>query len=161
MIDYSKYEGKPELYFKARTRQLKTLSTKAMKKAMAGPLYELRDRARKNLLARVKGADKINPKFNDSLVYGIRVIGPGRDKKNKQAISGVVSIASNRKTGSGSYRLHFLEETTKPRYTKKGYYRGIIKGRHFFKDAHTGSEEADIQKAIDKAMDEVLKKCSL
>lgn len=133
---------------------------KEMKKAITSGLRkaagELRKEVRSNLRKEINGATKHNPKFNDTLSQGVRIT---KVKNNGSYFSVYTTIASNRKTGSGSYRLHFLEAGTVGRYAyirKSGHkpaYRGSIKPYNFFDNAKAGfNSDKIIQTEIDKAV---------
>jgi hypothetical protein len=152
----SKFENQPLFYWTERTKDFKRETEKAIKKGIRRGLSEIQKSARKNLKSSVKGATKINPKYNDSLTKGIHMLSPRRNRNNKDEISGKVSIMSNRKKKSGSYRLIFLEGGTVDRKTRKGYNRGILKPKYFFRDAQI--PPSTVQSYIDQEMNDALKK---
>mgnify|MGYP003288636318 CR=1 FL=1 len=155
----AKYENSPLEYWKDKSRDIKRETTKAIRKGLKKELISIRNKARKNLKSGVNNSNTINPKYSDTLLQGIRIIGPKNDKKYKSTISGCVSIMSNRKKGSGSFRLIFLEGGTSNRRSRKNQrYLGDIKPRRFFKSAHSGSEESNAIKNISEEMDKALKK---
>lgn len=145
-------------------RDFEKLETKEMKKALMaglkGAANTLRKGVRNELKSSVKNANKKNQKFNDSLVQGVRVT---KVKDGHGFFYVYTTIASSRKTGSGSYRLHFLENGTQDRwaYTRKGghakSFRGRITPLNFFKKAESSFKpnydrilQAEIDKAVTK-----------
>lgn len=156
----SKYVNKPYLYWEEATKVIKKETEGAIKRGLRKALKELQKGAKQNLISRVKGANKVKEPYYDSLVQGIRYLSPRRNKNDKSEISGAIKITSNRKKGSGSFRLVFLEKGTKDRYTKKkGYYRGALTPRYFFRDAQI--PHSKVQSYIDMEMDEAIRKLTL
>lgn len=152
----SKYVNKPYLYWEHATKEIKKETEAAVKRGIKRGLKEVQKGARLNLTSRVKGANKVKEPYYDSLVQGIRYLSPRRNKEDKSEISGAVKITSNRKKGSGSFRLVFLEMGTKDRRTKKGYYRGALTPKYFFRDAQISPDK--VQSYIDMEMDEAIRK---
>lgn len=105
---------------------------------------------------------KAEREIKRALVYAGRLISE-RTKKNFKATGIGQSLAKGigyrlwRKDLGvyaglrGEYRLNFFEVGTKPRYVKKGYYRGKIKPFRFFRsavDSELNKGVRYIQKAI-------------
>lgn len=120
------------------SKEMKRALTNALKKAARGLVKQ----TKMNLKSSVKNSNKVNPKFQDTLLEGIRntKVYPMKDG----TLATKVRIDSNRKTGSGSYRLKILEKgnfRTRPRYAytrttgHKLAYRGNIRAYNFFKTA--------------------------
>lgn len=143
-------------------RNFEQLETKEMKKALVaglkGAANTLRKGVRNELKSSVKNANKKNPKFNDTLVHGVRTT---KVKDGNGFFYVYTTIASSRKTGSGSYRLHFLENGTQPRYayTRKTShakaFRGQIRPLNFFHKAEAAFKpnyDRILQSEIDKAV---------
>jgi len=135
---------------------------KEMKKALVsglkGAASELRKGVRKELKQAIPNSNKKNPKYNDTLAQGVRIT---KVKEMKGYFQVYTTIASNRKTGSGSFRLHFLEGGTIQRtaYLRKTNhkpsFRGQIKPYNFFDRALTTfrpQQDKIIQNEIDKAI---------
>lgn len=164
----SEYVNNPLLYFNYKCTNLKKATDKAIRTGIRKGIKELRDLARTNLKSSVKGSTRKNPKYKDTLVSGIRSYSPMRSKKNKAEITAAVKISSNRKTGSGSFRLAILEQgtfKTPHRYatTRKGVklkkprYTGSLKAYQFFKKANQVVTESKIQSYIDREMQTALR----
>lgn len=153
----SEYVNNPLLYFEHKCTDFKRETEKAIKKGLREGLKELRNTARQNLKSSVSSASKRNPKYNDTLVSGIRSYSPRRSKKNNAEITAAVKITSNRKKGSGSYRLPMLENGTVTRKTKKGYNRGSLKGYKFFQKANQSVSPQKVQSYIDREMQKALR----
>ena len=62
----------------------------------------------------------------------------------------IVSIMSD-------YRMRFYENGTKQRLTKKGYNRGTLSGKHFFRDARANST-SEIEDAMNSSIDLAMRK---
>ena len=136
--------------------------TKEMKKALVGGLRgaasELRKSVKRELKQSIPNSNKKNPKYYDTLAQGVRIT---KVKEMKGYFQVYTTIASNRKTGSGSFRLHILEGGTTQRYAyirggnHKPAYRGKIKSYNFFDSALSSFrplQEKIIQNEIDKAI---------
>lgn len=128
---------------------------KALKSGIRKGLLYIRNKARARFRAKFPSGSKVNPKYQDKLVDGIRATKVQEDKKD--GYKGFVLATSNRKTGSGSYRLVFLEGGTVKRYTKKGYNRGSITAAYFFTNTvftegrtYNNVVIEEINKAVDK-----------
>ena len=70
----------------------------------------------------------------------------------------IVSIGSNFKSGSGSFRIVMFEDGTQDRYTKKGYWRGKIRASNFFKKANAALEsvqDSNMVEQINKTIDKI------
>ena len=152
---FSKFEN---LTHKELGRALRTGLRKATKTIQKGVKAKLR--------ATFKNVNKKNEKYNDTLESGVRTT------KVYENIDGTlvakVRIDSNRKSGSGSFRLAILESgnyKTKPRYAKtykgqplkKPRFAGNIEGGKFFKNAIDTYEpyfneelESEVNKAVKK-----------
>ena len=148
--------------------QFLQFSTKEMrqtlKKAVRESASKLRKEARTQLRKSLNNTNKINPKYNDSLQQGVRL---GKVHETKKGdIYAYVMITSNRKTGSGSFRLHILEKgsagiryakTWNNKPLKKPRNTGVLKPANFFYNAnmifesqHKQIMETAMKKAVDK-----------
>lgn len=122
-------------------------------------LLFIRNDARRSFRTLFPSGSKINSKYHDKLIDGIRAT-KVKDQ-GRAGYVGYVLITSNRKTGSGSYRLVFLEGGTTVRYTKKRYNRGRITASYFFTNTvqrDYGAYENELVKTIDKTVDKINKK---
>lgn len=153
----SKYVNNPLLYFEHKCTDFKRETEKAIKKGLREGLKELRKVTRENLKASIKGATKRNPKYDDTLISGVRSYSPKRSRQNKAEIIATVKISFTRKKGSGSFRLPMLENGTVQRKTKKGYNRGSLKAYKFFKKATDTVTPDKVQSYIDREMQKTLK----
>lgn len=114
---------------------------RTLRKGVSKALKKIQKEAQNNLRQNYRGVDIVNPLYNDTLVSGIRVSRIRTDVRG--VIEGVVRAHTNGKHGSGSYRLHFLEQGTKDRYVtsihgkplRKKAYRGRITPKKFFRPA--------------------------
>jgi len=151
------YEAFEEMTFKEMDKALKSGLRKA--------LTTVRKDAKTNIKKRLKNTSKRNPKYNDTLASGIRQT---RVMVNRDGtVVGKVRIDSNKKSGSGSFRLAILESGSYKkgeRFTK--YYRGVklkqpaskntLKAYHFFKDSlptesnFQSTMVEEVKKAVDK-----------
>lgn len=143
-----------EKFIKLNTREM----GRALKTGVRKGLLFMRNQARKRFRIFFPSGTIRNPKYTDSLMEGIRATKVKDDKKD--GVKGFVLITSNRRPGSGSYRLIFLEGGTVNRYTKKGYNRGSIKASFFFTTTVDENENAYKERVIselDKAVDKINK----
>ena len=135
------------------------LELKEMKKAIKAGLTKnrtfLRNTARKFFKSDYPNAGVIK-KYKDSMLQGVRYYKKIYEAKDGDMCA-IVSIGSNFKSGSGSFRIVMFEDGTNDRYTKKGYYRGKIRASNFFKKANAALDSvqgdnmvAEINKTIDK-----------
>lgn len=144
-------------------------TTKEMKKALMqgvrASANELKKSAKQNLRKAVKNSNKRNPKYNDTLQQGVR---NSKVVEKNGEIYCFVLITSNRKTGSGSFRLHMLEagsfrvgtryaKTWRGKPLKKKRNLGVLKPTYFYKTAETSFNSqytnimnSNINKAVDK-----------
>lgn len=127
--------------------KFREFSTKEMKRALSNAVKaagrQLVKQTKTSLKSSgIKNYNKVNPKYTDTLISGIRgtKVYQGKDG----TISTKVLITSNRKPGSGSFRLKILEKgnyKTRPRYAytrttgHKLANRGNIRAYNFFKTA--------------------------
>lgn len=138
------------------------LELKEMKKAIKAGITKnrtfLRNKARSYFKSDYPNAAKIG-KYKDSMIQGVRYYKKIYEDKEGDMM-GIVSIGSNFKSGSGSFRIVMFENGTKKRATKKGYNRGEIKASHFFKRANMDLEavqESNLIAAINKTIDKINK----
>ena len=135
------------------------LSIKEMKKAVTAGVRKglavVRNKARKTFRSIFPTGAKKNPKYHDKLIDGIR--STKVKETGKGDIMGYVLITSNRKHGSGSYRLVFLEGGTVKRQTRRGYNRGSIKASYFFTRS-VNSTNQEYNKAMVEAIDQTIDK---
>ena len=115
------------------------LSAKEMKKALTTGLRKasakVRTAVRNELKGSVKNSNKRNPKFDDTLQEGVRTT---KVKENNGVIYNHITIASNNKKGSGSFRLHILENGNFLNERKNKYW----KGKKLKKERSTGNLRA-------------------
>lgn len=115
------------------------LTAKEMKKALTQGLRKastkVRTAVRKELKSSVKNTNKVNPKFNDTLQQGVRTT---KVKEKDGKIYNYITISSTNKKGSGSYRLHILENGNFLNERKNKYWRG----KRLKKDRKTGNLRA-------------------
>ena len=149
------------------------LSTKEMRSALKSgtrqAMASIRKSARANLRAKVSNASKVNPRFNDTLLSGVR---SGRVKEAKDGeITGSVLITSTNKPGSGSFRLKIIEKGTfktgaryaktwKGRPLKKPRFTGSLSATNFFAKTRDEKESyyyGEMQRGIEKAIDRINK----
>lgn len=136
------------------------LELKEMKKAIKAGITKnrtfLRNKARGYFKSDYPNAAKIG-KFKDSMIQGVRYYKKIYEDKEGDMM-GIVSIGSNFKSGSGSYRIVMFENGTKNRTNKRNqtspnpssgvYNRGKIKASHFFKRANTDLEQVQVNNLI-------------
>ena len=147
--------------------KFKDLSIKEMKKALTQAIREsamgLRKEVRANLRKSVKGANKKSEKYEDTLLQGVRMT---KTKERNGEINAYVTITSNQKKKSQSYKLKFVEIGTKKRYTtywkgnklKKERYTGEITASHFYERAvenYQSKADKIMMDAIKKAVDKI------
>lgn len=138
------------------------LELKEMKKAIKAGITKnrtfLRNKARTYFKSDYPNAAKIG-KYKDSMIQGVRYYKKIYEDKDGDMCA-IVSIGSNFKSGSGSFRIVMFENGTKQRATKKGYNRGSITASHFFKKANMDLEnvqESNLIAAINKTIDKINK----
>lgn len=138
------------------------LELKEMKKAIKAGITKnrtfLRNKARSYFKSDYPNAAKIG-KYKDSMIQGVRYYKKIYEDKEGDLL-GIVTIGSNFKSGSGSFRIVMFENGTKKRATKKGYNRGEIKPSNFFKRANMDLEmvqESNLIAAINKTIDKINK----
>ena len=145
------------------------LTAKEMKKALSQGLRKasskVRTAIRKELKQSVKGANKSTSKYDDTLQQGVRTT---KVREKDGQILTHVTISSNNKKGSGSFRLKFFDNGTNVRYAetlngkplKKKRKTGAIKAYNFFQrglevsaDDFNKTLETEINKAVNKIND--------
>ena len=138
------------------------LELKEMKKAIKAGITKnrtfLRNKARSYFKSDYPNAAKIG-KYKDSMIQGVRYYKKIYEDKEGDLL-GIVTIGSNFKSGSGSFRIVMFENGTKKRATKKGYNRGEIKPSNFFKRVNMDLEmvqESNLIAAINKTIDKINK----
>ena len=132
--------------------EMQTATRRGLKKA----LKAVEKQAKINLRAKVNGVSKKNKRFQDTLLRGVRTTRVFINRDN--TLVGKVRIDSNRKAGSGSYRLPMLEKGTQYRYTKSGSYRCKITERNFFQNAmqqQGANFGATILEEVNNAIDKI------
>ena len=143
-----------EKFIKLNTKEM----GRALKSGVRKGLLFIRNKTRAKFRSLFPSGSKVNPKYRDKLIDGIRATKVKDDKKD--GVKGFVLITSNRKTGSGSYRLVFLEGGTVERKTRKGYNRGSITASYFFTSTVNQNEDnyrKTVVKELDKAVDKINK----
>ena len=141
-----------EKFIKLNVREM----GRALKTGVRKGLLLIRNKARQRFRALFPSGTKQNPLYRDKLIDGIRATKVRDDKKD--GVKGFVLITSNRRPGSGSYRLVFLEGGTVQRYTRKGYNRGSIAASYFFTttvDSNQGRYGETVLRELDKAVDKI------
>lgn len=141
-----------EKFIKLNVREM----GRALKTGVRKGLLLIRNKARQRFRALFPSGTKQNPLYRDKLIDGIRATKVQDDKKD--GVKGYVLITSNRRTGSGSYRLVFLEGGTVQRFTRKGYNRGSIAASYFFTttvDSNQGQYGETVLRELDKAVDKI------
>lgn len=141
-----------EKFIKLNVREM----GRALKTGVRKGLLLIRNKARQRFRALFPSGTKQNPLYRDKLIDGIRATKVQDDKKD--GVKGFVLITSNRRPGSGSYRLVFLEGGTVQRYTRKGYNRGSIAASYFFTttvDSNQGRYGETVLRELDKAVDKI------
>lgn len=141
-----------EKFIKLNVREM----GRALKTGVRKGLLLIRNKARQRFRALFPSGTKQNPLYRDKLIDGIRATKVQDDKKD--GVKGFVLITSNRRPGSGSYRLVFLEGGTVQRYTRKGYNRGSIAASYFFTttvDSNQGQYGETVLRELDKAVDKI------
>lgn len=154
-----------ERFMKLSTREMRNALKTGTRTAMAS----IRKSARANLRAKVNNASKVNPRFNDTLLSGVR---SGKVKESKDGeITGTVLITSTNKSGSGSFRLKIIEKGTfrsgkrftktwRGRPLKKPRFTGSLSATNFFSKTRDEKESyyyGEMQRGIEKAIDRVNK----
>lgn len=146
------------------------LSQKNMKKSLSSGLRKalraVKNAAVQNLNAVVKNANRKNPKYSDTLQSGVRLT---RIWENQDgSIVGKVTIMSNNKSGSGSFRLPILEsgsykvgerfaKTYNGKPLKKPRSTGVLQGKKFFAKTQDGMV-VYFGDTMTKAIDDAVKK---
>lgn len=141
-----------EKFIKLNVREM----GRALKTGVRKGLLLIRNKARQRFRALFPSGTKQNPLYRDKLIDGIRATKVQDDKKD--GVKGYVLITSNRRTGSGSYRLVFLEGGTVQRYTRKGYNRGSIAASYFFTttvDSNQNTYKETVISEIDKTVNKI------
>lgn len=139
-----------EKFQKLTLKEMKRAITTGVRKG----LLVIRNQARRNLRSLFPTANRRNPKYNDTLVEGIRST---RVKEKNGEFVGYVMATSNRKSGSGSYRLVFLEGGTVDRKTRKGYNRGRLQAAFFFTSA-VASKAEEYNRTLVKEINNTIEK---
>lgn len=137
--------------------------SKAVKRALNKAAAELQQKTKANLSSLVKSDTGHNGKFNDRLKDGVRR--SGAKGMYDEELTAVVHIMGTQASGSGTYRLRFLEKGTKERYAKtykgqplkKPRYLGAIKPRWFFRSANQ-TIEPQLEKIYLEEIDKTIQK---
>ncbi|WP_019539803.1 hypothetical protein [Proteiniphilum acetatigenes] len=112
------------LFADLTSKEQKNVYRQALRKGSA----ILINQTKSNLRSIIKGSiTKRSSKTGKSLASGIKA------SIDRDATQSTVHIM-------GDFRLKFFEKGTKIRKTRKGYNRGEIKGRYFFRDAQYQTE---------------------
>jgi HK97 gp10 family phage protein len=138
--------------------------TRAIKRALNRAAAQLQRLTRSNLSSMIKSDTGGNGKYNDRLSDG--VMRRSAKAAYDEEMSTVVHVMGRQASGSGTFRLRFLEGGTKERYAqtykgqplKKPRYLGQIKPMNFFKNANETIEpqlERIYIEEIDKAIDKI------
>lgn len=143
--------------------------TKAVKRALNKGAKTLQSQTKQNLNSKIKTRGNKHYRDGQIITYddviddGVRRTKVFEDDDNDLVTK--VHILGTNSSGSGTYRLRFLEKGTKDRYQKEvkntrlntPRYIGKIKGRYFFRDAQQsvlpqlqGIYLNEIQKEIEK-----------
>lgn len=72
----------------------------------------------------------------------------------------IVHIMGDNRVNDGTWRLRFFESGTKERFTRKGFSRGSISGRHFFEQAVQG-KQAVVESIVNHAIENNMKNISV
>lgn len=128
---------------------------RALKTGVRKGLILIRNRARQRFRGMFPSGARVNPKYSDKLIDGIRATKVQDDKKD--GVKGYVLITSNRRSGSGSYRLVFLEGGTVKRHTRRGYNRGSIKASFFFTST-VNSEQSNYRNTVVNELEKTVDK---
>lgn len=153
MSDTSIETNAQEVYDKFVELELKEMK-KAIKAGLTKNRTFLRNRSRQYFKSDYPNAAKIG-KYQDSMIQGVRYYKKIIEDKDGD-MKAIVSIGSNFKSGSGSFRIVMFEDGTVERATRKGYKRGKIKASHFFKRANADLEqvqESNMIAAINKTIE--------
>lgn len=150
--------------------QFLELTSKEMKKSLSSGLRKALTAVKKegviNLNSFIRNANKKNPKYSDTLQSGVRVT---RIWENQDgSIVGKVLNTSNRKSGSGSFRLPILEsgsykvgerfaKTYKGVPLKKKRSTGVLQGKFYFKKT-MNEMESYYQSTMNRAIEEAVNK---
>lgn len=162
-----------EVYDRFQKVNYETMST-AIRQAVRAGLVAVQKDVKTSLSSKLKNTGKHGHRFvmgkelvfGDTLQQGVR-LGKIRLDEEDDQITGTVMITSTRKTDSGSYRLHILENgsfRSGERFTKyymhKGVQKklkkprstGVLKPYNFFKSATAGSNkfESTVRSFISK-----------
>lgn len=145
------------------SKEMKKALISGVRKAASGLVKETKSSLRSSGLKKV---NKINPKYNNTLLQGIRKTKVW-ENRNGDIVS-KVRIDSDRKSGSGTFRLQILEvgnyKNKRYAYTKtkagikKPSYRGDIKAYNFFKFARASYESKmrnEMNTAINNAVNKI------
>jgi len=141
-----------------------TEMTRAIKRALNKAAVQLQRLTKSNLSSMIKSDTGGHGKYNDRLENG--VMRRSASASYDEEMTAMVHIMGSRSSGSGTFRLKFLEGGTKERYAqtykgrplKKPRYLGQIKPMYFFKSANETIEpqlERIYIEEIDKAIDKI------
>lgn len=116
--------------------------SKAVKRALNKAAAQLQRQTKTNLSTLIKSDTGGHGKYSDKLKDG--VLRRGSKGFYDEELTAVVHIMGTQTTGSGTFRLRFLEKGTKPRYAMKyngqplmkPRYLGQIKPLWYFKSAN-------------------------
>ena len=144
------YQYNTELTTKEVGKSLK----KGMKKAMSLLVKD----AKSNLRKSFNNVSKKNPKYNDTLISGVRSSKVYEDKKDG-SVYAFGKISRRKNSGSGVFRLLFLEQGTIPnrQLRKNGANRGGITGKWFFKKA-VDSNESKFNRNMIESINQAIEK---
>lgn len=137
----------------------------SLKKGLRKALREVRKAAVSNLRASYRNTNKKNPRYNDTLQRGIRLTKIWENSNG--AIVGKVLASSNKKAGSGSFRLPILEigskggrkaRTRNGKTLKKPRNTGVMAGKYYFRktqEEKVGYFADTMNKAISEAVNKI------
>lgn len=135
--------------------------SKAVRKGIGKAENQLVKNVRQSLKQTgLKGLNKSGGRFKDSLLQGIRKSKVKQDQEYQWY--GLVLANSNRKKGSGSYRLPIIENSKEQERYRRKYKSspkqgrtGIFKARPFF---NQGVSKVDVNSIIEKSILDTIKK---
>ena len=130
---------------------------KTLRTGMRKALRNLVKDTKANLRASYRNVNKQNPRYNDTLISGVRASKVYTAKDG--GVVGYVKISKRKKSGSGVYRLLFLEQGTDYRQLRRNSAnRGKIEGKWFFRravDAGNNKFERDMIDATEAAITKI------
>lgn len=131
--------------FKKQYKRIEKQKERVCQNALVkGLRSEVANPSKRRFKTLLPNASRHNPRYEDTLIQGIRV---KKLKKSSKAMATITSMYWKKR--SQSFKIKFFEDGTKMRRTRKGgHNRGYIKALHFFNGSIGAVDERRYTKIV-------------